>query len=149
MQIFKQHLGASPKHWYIFLEYLEIKGLANQFLTAVMKYVSNLKKHCINYSSRSLFEDFEETWSDLNLIQLVECTTWSRIVNNCFKESLLDHIYVTDPTISKSITTVKPCFGDHLLIITELMLNKPPVETTLQPRLKIDHDVYYTSAIVV
>ena len=27
-----------------------------------------LEKHCINYSSGSLFKDFEETLSDLNLI---------------------------------------------------------------------------------
>ena len=59
---------------------------------------------------------------------MVNCTTWLRIVNNCFKESLLDHIYVTDPTIGNSITTVKPCFGDHLLVIMELVLNKPTVE---------------------
>ena len=76
------------------------------------------KKHCVNYSSGSLFEDFEEILSHLNLIQIVECATWSQIVNNCFVESLLDHIYVTDPTISRSITTVKQCFGDHLLILT-------------------------------
>ena len=53
-------------------------------------------------------------------------------MNNCFRESLLDHIYVNDPTVSKSITTVKPCLGDHLLVIMELMLNKPPVETTFK-----------------
>ena len=85
-----------------------------------------LKKHCINYSNRHLFEDLEETLSELNLIQLVKGTTWSIIVNNCLKESLLDHIYVTGPTISKAITTVKPCFGEHLLIIMELMLKKRP-----------------------
>ena len=74
------------------------------------------KKHCINYANRNLFEDFEESLSELYLIQLVNCATWSRIVNDSYKESLLDHIYVTDPTISKSITTVRPCFGDHLLM---------------------------------
>ena len=87
-----------------------------------------LKKHCINYANRNLLDDFDDVLSDLNLIQMVNCTTWSRIVNNCFKESLLDHIYVTDPTIGNSITTVKPCFGDHLLVIMEWMLNKPTVE---------------------
>ena len=54
------------------------------------------KKHCVNYSSESLFEDFEELLSYMNLIQIVECATWSQIVNNCFRESLLDHIYVTE-----------------------------------------------------
>ena len=46
--------------------------------------------------------------SDLNLIQLVEFPTWMIIINKCVKESLLDHIYVTDPTISKVINIVKP-----------------------------------------
>ena len=31
-----------------------------------------LKKHCVNYSSGSLFKDFEEILCDLDLIQLVE-----------------------------------------------------------------------------
>ena len=93
--------------------------------------------HCVNCSSNSLFEDFEEILCDLDLIQLVECATWSRIVNNHFKESLLDHIYVTDPTVCISIKTIKPCFGDHLLIIMELMLIKPHVEMTLKKRLEI------------
>ena len=83
-------------------------------------------------SNKNLFEDFEEILSELNLIQLVTVTTWSRIVYNCLKESLLDHIYVTDPTISKAVTTIKPCLGDHLLIIMEIMLKKPPVEITLK-----------------
>ena len=81
----------------------------------------------VNYASSSLFEDFEEKLSDLNLIQLVQCNTWSRIVNNSFRESLLDHIYVTDPTICNNLTTLKPCFGDHLLVMVELNLSKLPV----------------------
>ena len=43
-----------------------------------------LKKHCINYANRNLFDDFDDVLSDLNLILMVNCTTWSRIVNNCF-----------------------------------------------------------------
>ena len=89
-----------------------------------------LKKDCVNYSKASLFEDLEEKLSDLNLIQVVQCATWSRIINNIFKESLLDHIYVTDPTVCNNVTTVKPYFGDHLLVIVELNLSKPPVITT-------------------
>ena len=78
------------------------------------------KKHCINYANRNLFDNFDDLLSDLNLIQMVNCTTWLRIVNNCFKESLLGHIYVNDPTIGNSISTVKPCFGDHLLVIIRI-----------------------------
>ena len=71
-----------------------------------------------------MFEDFEEMFSDMNLIQIVECATWLRIINANLKESLLDHVYVLDPSINKSNITVKPCFGDHLLIILELLFDK-------------------------
>ena len=77
-----------------------------------------------------MFEDFEEELSDLNLIQLVQCSTWSRIVYDCFRDSLLDHIYVTDPKICNVLWTVKPCFGDHLLVSIELNLCKSPVTQT-------------------
>ena len=84
------------------------------------------KKHSVNYTSSRMFEDFEEKLSDLDLIQLVRCNTWSRIVNNIFRESLLDHIYVNDPTICNDVTTLKPCFGDHMLVMVELNLSKLP-----------------------
>ena len=42
--------------------------------------------------------------------------TWSRIVNNVLKESMLDHVNLTDTTICKSFESFKPCFGDHLLV---------------------------------
>ena len=80
------------------------------------------KKHSVNYTSSRMFEDFEEKLSDLDLIQLVRCNTWSRIVNNIFRESLLDHIYVNDPTICSDVTTLKPCFGDHKLVMIELLI---------------------------
>ena len=74
------------------------------------------------YFSSSEFDKL----SDLDLIQLVECNTWSRIVNNILRESLLDHIYVNDPTICNDVTTLKPCFGDHMLVMVELNLSKLP-----------------------
>ena len=45
------------------------------------------------------FDDFDDLLFDENLIQLVEFPTWSRIVNNVLLESILDHIYVKDPTL--------------------------------------------------
>ena len=76
-------------------------------------------------------------WQMKDFLEInLQAATWSRIVINYFKESLLDHIYVTDPTVCISIKTIKPCFGDHLLIIMELMLIKPHVEMTLKKRLE-------------
>ena len=89
-------------------------------------------KNNVNYSRKLLFEDFDETFSGMNLIQIVECATWSRIVNANLKESLLDHIYVLDPTICTSISTIKPCIGDHLLIAVEIIFDKPPIVKTIK-----------------
>ena len=36
------------------------------------------------------------------------------------KESLLDHVYVTDPATIKDVQYVEPVFGDHVLVIIEL-----------------------------
>ena len=53
-------------------------------------------------------------------------------MNNCLKESLLNHIYVADPTISKAITAIKPCFEDHMLIIMDLMIKKRSLKQHLK-----------------
>ena len=61
------------------------------------------KLNYIDYINREFFNDFEEILGGLELIQMVEFPTWSRIVNDQLKESVLDHIYVTDPTSISSI----------------------------------------------
>ena len=83
-----------------------------------------VKKHCVNYAYKNLLEDFEETLSHCNLVQIVDTPTWSHIINESLKESLLDHIYVTDPSLIKDISMTKPCFGDHQLVMVDLILKK-------------------------
>ena len=56
------------------------------------------KKNDINYSHVKYFDDFDDVLSDKNLIQVVEFPTWSRIVNNVLIESIIDHVYLKDPT---------------------------------------------------
>ena len=63
-----------------------------------------------------MFNDFEESMSGNTVTQIIDFPTWSRTVNNELKESTLDHIYLTDPTICTNIESLKPCFGDHMLI---------------------------------
>ena len=70
------------------------------------------------------FDDFDEMLGDNNLVQIVEFPTWSRIVNNILLESIIDHIYVEDPTLVGGIHSIKPLFGDHLLISITLRLEK-------------------------
>ena len=56
------------------------------------------KKYDHNYANRPLFEDFDEHLSGKDLVQLVNFDTWSRIVNLTFRSSIIDHVYVKDPT---------------------------------------------------
>ena len=54
------------------------------------------------------------------LQQIIDFCTWSRIVNGVEKESLLDHVYVTDLATIKAVHYLEPVFGDHVLVIIEL-----------------------------
>ena len=56
------------------------------------------KKFSVDYGRRGLFEDFDDALSNFGLEQLIDFVTWSRLVNNVYKTSLLDHVYVTDGT---------------------------------------------------
>ena len=69
---------------------------------------------------------------DVNLIQLVDFPTWSRIVNNVLRESILDHICVKDPTMVGRVHSTKPCFDDHMLILITLMLKKNAIEHCIE-----------------
>ena len=69
-----------------------------------------------NYVHKNLFSDFDEILSDLNLIQMVDFITWSRVVGIELKESILDHIYTRSPTSISNISSIMPLFGDHRLI---------------------------------
>ena len=79
------------------------------------------KKHnAADYVRRDLFEDLDNTFDPLNLIQTVNFPTWQRIINNELKQSTLDHIYVKNPLIIKQLKTVLPYVGDHVLVIAEI-----------------------------
>ena len=89
-------------------------------------------KDDIYYSHARYFDDFEFVLSDMNLIQLVEFPTWSRVVNNVLQESTIDHIYVKDPTFVSGIQSTKPLFGDHLLVSMTLGLGKKALEISIR-----------------
>ena len=64
------------------------------------------------------------------MIQLINQPTWSRIVNNTLRESIIDHIYVQDPTVVTDINLKTPLFGDHKLVIFNITGNHvPPLQT--------------------
>ena len=47
---------------------------------------------------------------------MVKFPTWSRNVNNVHRESVLDHVYVTNPCFVTNLGGNDPYFGDHKLI---------------------------------
>ena len=71
----------------------------------------------VNYANRFMFDDLESILYQLELIQIVNFVTWSRLVGQVLRSSILDHIYIKDPTVVKSLKDMTPSFGDHLLIM--------------------------------
>ena len=67
-----------------------------------------------NYNNKNLFQDFDDILSSFNLIQLVKFETWSRMMGTERRSSILDHIYIKDPTVITKIDYVKPFFGDQV-----------------------------------
>ena len=47
-------------------------------------------------------------------------------------ESILDHIYVEDPTLVSEIQSTTPLFGDHLLVSITVRLEKKVSETSIR-----------------
>ena len=85
-------------------------------------------------SNANLFAVLDEGFDDLNLLQLVNFSTWSRIVGNTTRSSILDHIYVDNVELVKEITHLTPVFGDHELVMALLCIIKP------QPKISFKRD---------
>ena len=83
-----------------------------------------------DYPHKLLFEKLNDTFENLNLIQLVKFPTWSRLINGTLKTSLLDHIYTNDHTVINNITYFEPEIGDHRCVtfnINETATVPPPL----------------------
>ena len=74
------------------------------------------KRFDVQYSHKHYFKILEELIDEKNLIQIVNFDTWSRNINNIQKSSLLDHIYLSNPTKVNNLKSQIPPFGDHVLI---------------------------------
>ena len=80
-------------------------------------------QHRLDYPHRKLFDLLDQVTSQFNLIQLVKFPTWSRKVNNTFKQSTLDHIYVDNPFNVGEPFSMHPLFGDHSPVVIEVNSN--------------------------
>jgi endonuclease/exonuclease/phosphatase family metal-dependent hydrolase len=75
------------------------------------------KKGLINYPFKKYFDYMGDELAELNLVQMVNFSTWSRIINGVKRMSILDHIYTSDPTAISNLYSENPIFGDHVVLI--------------------------------
>ena len=90
----------------------------------------------VDYCNSNLFDDFELHLDALNLLQLVNFDTWSRMVGSNLRSSCLDHVYVREVDLVHNILHVKPCFGDHELIMFYINVVRPPPRITVSRNWK-------------
>ena len=77
------------------------------------------QKKINNYPFKNYFEDIIERLNHLVLVQLVKCITWPRQVNNIHRESILDPVHSSDPTMKTGLYRLKPMFGDNLMVVLD------------------------------
>jgi hypothetical protein len=75
-----------------------------------------------NYSFKNYFKAMDYTLTDTNLIQLVKIPTWSRTINGIVKTSILDPVYLNNPTIVNNLSSMTPTFGDHQMVVIDLLV---------------------------
>ena len=73
-----------------------------------------------SYQNKELYNDLDRMWGNFHLTQVVKFATWSRVINNILKSSILDHVYCADPTVITGLQAMTPPFGDHQLIWFEI-----------------------------
>ena len=94
--------------------------------------VDDGKRLDMNFAYRNYFNDIDDTFADFGLIQVIEFETWSRLIGNALKSSILDHVYVTDVTRVSKKFSIKPCVGDHLLVTFVISHSKPKLKETIK-----------------
>jgi hypothetical protein len=77
----------------------------------------------IDYPHNRLYNMLNDIIEQFNLIQLVDFPTWSRTINNIYKQSTLDHVYITNSSNVLDCYSFPPPFGDHKPVITEINFN--------------------------
>ena len=90
------------------------------------------RRYDVEYRLRDLFGSFDEILGEFNLVQMIDFTTWSRIVLNVYRESILDHVYCTDPELIENIHERTPTFGDHRLVLFSVFCELPKIEPIMK-----------------
>ena len=89
-------------------------------------------RYSTSYRYKNLFNIQNAIFDNHHLIQIVEFHTWQRVINNVIRKSILDHVYVKDPTHVFNLYSIEPLVGDHKLIIFEILHKHEPAKIILK-----------------
>ena len=89
-------------------------------------------RYSTSYRYKNLFNIQNAIFDNHHLIQIIEFHTWQRVINNVIRKSILDHVYVKDPTHVFNLYSIEPLVGDHKLIIFEILHKHEPAKVILK-----------------
>ena len=89
-------------------------------------------RYSTSYRYKNLFNIQNAIFDNHHLIQIIEFHTWQRVINNVIRKSILDHVYVKDPTHVFNLYSIEPLVGDHKLIIFEILHKNEPAKVILK-----------------
>ena len=89
-------------------------------------------RYSTSYRYKNLFNIQNAIFDNHHLIQIIEFHTWQRVINNVIRKSILDHVYVKDPTHVFNLYSIEPLVGDHKLIIFEILHKHEPAKIILK-----------------
>jgi hypothetical protein len=121
-----------PKEFFVYqMELIRIASNNNTVVLGDFNLDLN-KKGLQNYPFASYFECLDNAFERINVVQLVDFTTWSRQVSGVVRVSVLDHVYASDPTLLTNLSGIKPIFGDHCMVQFKYAAGRPVVKTTIK-----------------
>ena len=98
---------------------LNTDGKCNDLVTGDFNH-DDSKKFAIITHITFYLKNLNDIIDNQQLTQLINFTTWERLIGGTFKTSILDHVYVKDFKMISNITSTKPMFCDHLLITFDI-----------------------------
>ena len=102
--------------------------MAEKSLSLVTLTLTTADPTQLKYRYKNIFEMQNDFFDNPNLIQQINLPTGQQVINNENKESILDHIYVQDPTIINDIYSIIPLIGDHKLIMCGIITRILPID---------------------
>ena len=78
------------------------------------------------------------------LIQILTFPTWHRLINNVYKSSIFNHIYLRDPNLVVNLNSIEPLIRDYFLYISFNLPESPdPLNSHLKEIGRMIQKIYY------